>query len=265
MALDTQNFRADVIERSREIPVVVDFWAPWCGPCRTLGPIIERLAEEAQGKWELVKLNTDQFKDIANQYKIRSIPAVKIFFQGRVIAEMVGALPQNQMGEWINQHLPDPRKMEMAELIRRFEENPLEVQPELEAFIEEHPDLTEPRLLLANATVMQQPEEAVSYIEDILEGSKYFELADRIRQIAHFLTAEFTENSPVALKLKAAREAALVNDQEATIQLLIEAVMLDKSYLNDLPRKTCIALFQVMGTDSPVTLKYRRRFDMALY
>jgi putative thioredoxin len=105
MSYEVTNFQKDVIERSREAPVVVDFWAPWCGPCRMLGPVVEKLASEADGKWSLVKVDTDQNQDIAAQYQIRGIPNLKLFVNGEVVSEQVGALPEPVLKEWIEDYL----------------------------------------------------------------------------------------------------------------------------------------------------------------
>ena len=92
------NFQAEVIEKSHKMPVVVDFWASWCGPCRVLGPTIEALAEEQSDRWALVKVNTEEEQALAAEYQIRSIPNVKMFHKGRVIAEFAGALPHALRG-----------------------------------------------------------------------------------------------------------------------------------------------------------------------
>jgi thioredoxin 1 len=100
------DFQQDVIEKSNDKPVVVDFWAPWCGPCRVLGPTIEKLARESMGAWRLVKINVDAHPQLAQTYQVRGIPAVKMFRDGKVVAEFTGALPELEIRRWLDQHLP---------------------------------------------------------------------------------------------------------------------------------------------------------------
>lgn len=104
--IDTR-FNEDVIETSRTKPVLVDFWAPWCAPCRVLGPTLERLAKESGGSWRLVKINADSHPQLVRQYGIRGIPAVKLFVDGEVVDEFVGALPERAVRQWLDKALPE--------------------------------------------------------------------------------------------------------------------------------------------------------------
>ncbi len=103
---EVADFAADVITRSATVPVVVDFWAPWCGPCRMLKPTIEKAAEEANGRWTLVAVNVDNHGDLAQQFGIRSIPNVKLFHRGVVVAEFVGVKSASELRSWLDANLP---------------------------------------------------------------------------------------------------------------------------------------------------------------
>jgi putative thioredoxin len=98
---NTASFRADVLEASMQVPVIVDFWAPWCGPCKQLGPIIERAVKDARGAVKLVKINVDENQELAAQMRIQSIPAVYAFFQGRPVDGFVGAQPESALKQFI--------------------------------------------------------------------------------------------------------------------------------------------------------------------
>jgi len=99
------DLKTDVIEASKNKPILVDFWAEWCGPCKVLSPILEKLEKEADYNWTLVKINTDLQPDLAAQYGVMGIPTVKLFINGEIIDQFVGALPENRVKQWLDNHL----------------------------------------------------------------------------------------------------------------------------------------------------------------
>ncbi len=103
--VNDNDFQEKVIEKSKEIPVVVDFWATWCMPCLMLGPVLEKLAEEYKGKFILVKVNVDVARETAMKYGIMSIPSVKMFKNGEIVDEFIGALPEGRVKEWLEKNL----------------------------------------------------------------------------------------------------------------------------------------------------------------
>ena len=105
MGHDVKNFQTDVIEKSKQLPVLVDFWAPWCGPCRAMTPVMDSLAAKAEGKWAVAKVNVDENSDAASQYGVSSIPSVKLFINGKVSDEFVGAQPEKQVLKWLEENI----------------------------------------------------------------------------------------------------------------------------------------------------------------
>lgn len=257
------NFEQEVLTRSEQVPVVVDFWAPWCGPCQFLGPVIEELAEKAEGQWELVKVNTDENQEISANYGIRGIPAVKMFYRGEVIAEFTGALPKPQIQKWLDDRLPDERK-EYLETYRKqlFTDQHTEATVKLEKFVEENPDIEEGRLWLAAASAGQHPERAK---EVITETQKNLEMGEDVRSLADLMTCTAKGAPNVVEQIQKAQVALKESRFENALQALIQATVLDKTFCQELPRRATIALFRLMGTDHPLTKKYRKQFDMALY
>lgn len=260
------DFQETVIKRSHEIPVVVDFWAEWCGPCRVLGPTIEQLAAEAGGRWELVKVNTEHQQELAQQYQIMSIPAVKMFHQGEIIAEFAGALPKPQIQRWLDTHIPDPRLAELTQLLHALDKGEVERLEDLRAFVDRFPDLMEARLALAKWTFMGDADTALDLLAGIQIGHPAFDQAEHIRTLVAFAKHTPTEGHPKVLEaMGLAQQAWEARDMDQTLKQLIQAVMLDKTYHKELPRKATIALFNYLGEQHELTKQHRPFFNMALY
>lgn len=265
--MQTEVFQEKVIKRSQDIPVVVDFWAPWCGPCQFLGPVIEGLAEEANGQWELVKVNTDENRALGQQYQIMSIPAVKMFHRGEIIADFNGALPKHQIQQWLSEYLPDPRKDLLEDIKNQLQdsEKGAQAMQSLRKLVQNAPDLIEARLLLAFETVYHNPHESETLISDIKVGHKLHEQAEDIRSLVDLMSCQLGTSEKINTDIKQARALLQQRNYEAALERLINSIMLDKSYCNEVARRASIALFHRLGESSAITKKFRPRFSMALY
>jgi putative thioredoxin len=257
------NFKAEVLEKSFEKPILVDFWASWCSPCRILGPVIEKLAEEQSERWNLVKVDTEEHQELAEQYQIRSIPNVKLFHKGEVIAEFSGALSRYAIIEWLDEHLPSERKEQLTQILSDL--NTEEDIQQLEKYVHENPDIVEAKVALAQIKVYTDPPYALELVKEIKPGDKYADISDRIRTLVELLMFNEGADSPVSTLLQQAKKSLSEQDIEMTIQHLIQATTVDKTHAKELPRRAAIALFQSLGNDHPLTKAYRWKFDMALY
>ncbi len=259
------DFQNEVLKKSKKVPVVVDFWAPWCGPCQFLGPVIEELAREANGKWELIKVNTDENPSVSGEYSIRGIPAVKMFYDGKVVAEFTGALPRHQILRWLEENIPDDRKKELSEILKLYQTDTAKGLTKLKSFVDDNPDIQEARVGLARRLVFSEATEAALLIEDIKPGNRYYETAQHIHVLRELAQCDHNDNPTQAEKLVQAQKGLKENDLDKTLKALIEGVMIDKKFCDELPRKSTIAIFNLLGPDHELTKKYRRKFDMALY
>ncbi|WP_339793037.1 thioredoxin [uncultured Imperialibacter sp.] len=259
------DFDKEVITKSKNVPVVVDFWAPWCGPCQFLGPIIEELAGEANGAWELVKVNSDENQHLSAAYGIKGIPAVKMFHKGEVVAEFTGALPKHEIQKWLDQYLPSEEKELLSQIEQKLIAGDENALGELEGFIIDYPASDEARMLMARSIVLQDPSTSREVLLKVVNRNKFFEEIQQIEEMSQFLETDVSMESAVGKKLGAAQEAFKNDDPENGISLLIEAVMTDKTFMDELPRRAAVAFFQLVGTQNELTKKYRRKFDMALY
>lgn len=260
------SFEKEVLQASYEKPVLVDFWAEWCGPCRMLGPTLEQLAQEQSDKWTLVKVNTEEHQELSQQYQIMSIPAVKLFYQGEVIGEFVGALPKNSIIRWLEAHLPTEEKGILKDLKEKYPNIPdraaLDTLNELEKdFPEDQGFLTE----WLKHLIFFDPEKAINVAHEKGIINQSVDLAEDLHVIRDWMQLPEEPDSAISAKLCSAREAILSGKHEDAINLINESLLIDKTYADELPRRIGVALFRIWGTENPLTLKHRKVFDMYLY
>ncbi len=269
MQYDVKDFQSEVIERSRTLPVLVDFWAEWCGPCKILGPVLERLAARNRDSWVLAKVDTENLPDIARQYGIRSIPNVKLFIDGRVVDEFVGALPEETITRWLKQAWrakKHPAGEQARSLLGNLKFS--EAKQLLDPIVDAEPDNTRARALLAKATFFSDPERAFQLVKDMEPGDEEHELADAI-SVFHALASKATGDSlpagPARQHFAEGAGALLRGDYDAALEKFISVIREDRYYDDDGARKACIAIFKFLGEEHPITLSRRREFNSALF
>jgi putative thioredoxin len=268
--IDVSNFEEQVLAASHEKPVLVDFWAPWCGPCRQLGPILERLDEE-DDSFTLAKLNTDEDQATAMRYNIRSIPAVKLFVNGEVADEFLGALPETQVRQWLKDALPSESKRlieDAATLIDGGDTKAAETM--LQEALDAEPDNADALIMLANLVVFRDPARALDLAKHAsrLDAAKY-NASQGIETIVDLLSkreaAANLPDQPARAPYVEALSKLGEGDLDAALAGLVESVRRNKHYNDDAARLAALALFNVLGTRHPITQKHRRQLEMALF
>jgi len=254
MAFDVteQDFMQRVVERSREVPVVVDFWAEWCGPCRTLTPALEAAVAKREPDVELAKVDTDANQSLAASFEIRGIPAVKAFKDGQVVAEFTGAIPPAQIEQFLDQFVPSPAD----KLADSGDEDSLRKALELDPR-NANAGRKLGRLLLERG----ETDDALELLDRFPGDFEAEGLAARAR-----LLAEAGEDRSDGVGTLAQAFAAWdKGDSEAALEGLQSVLSeTDDADRRDLLRRVMVAIFTELGADHPLAREHRRRLAAAL-
>jgi len=278
----TATFETTVLARSHEVPVLVDFWAAWCGPCRTLTPILEKIVTAQEGKVLLAKVNTDEQQDLARQFRISSIPAVKAFYQGKVVAEFVGARDGRFIETFLQQLLPPPGLREVNEAAAQLAQGmPKEAAESLQQLLATELSgevKTKAQLLLAEAKLLvggAHPKEIAQLLSAVDPRSPLSDRAEELATVNIFLQVADEEGGAEAAAQRLAQGEcdsaarfvvaagqARRGDFQAALENLLTLVSRDRRFREDAARKAMAALFVLLGPNSELSYDYRRRLQV---
>lgn len=273
-----QTFETEILERSKTVPVVVDFWAPWCGPCRVIGPVLEELAREAGGAWVLARLNTDENPMAAQAFQITGIPTVIAFRNGQLVDEFVGALPEAQIREFVNRLQPtEVERLAVDGEQKRRGGLSDEAEAAFKKALELDRDFGPALLGLARLRVDQaRTADALGLIDMITPGSperaEADQLAARLRVGAGgpvdeaALTARIAAHpDDMEARYTLARSQAASGRYAAALEQYLEMVRRDRTFQDDAGRRAMVDLFQLLGPDDELTQKYRSELGRVLF
>jgi putative thioredoxin len=286
-----RDFMVDVIEASRDVPVIVDFWAPWCGPCKQLGPIIEKLVRAAKGAVRLVKIDTDQHPMIASQLRVQSIPAVYAFFQGRPVDGFMGAKPESELkafieklvklakasgvgspGDILEEAFAQAKEMMEAgdlqgaldlygEILQAEPENAQAYAGVVRCLIAAK-DLENAKAMLAQAPESMAKDKELANVRAALEVAEQAANAGPIPELLEKVAHDANDH---ASRFDLAMALFAAGKREAAVEELLQIVRRDRTWNDDAARKQLVKFFEAFGPTDPLTVQTRRKLSTILF
>ncbi|MCA9024359.1 MAG: thioredoxin [Planctomycetaceae bacterium] len=275
----TETFEQDVIERSAEVPVVVDFWAEWCGPCRQLAPLLENLAEEQAGRFVLAKVNIEAEQQLAAAFRVQSIPHVIALRDKQLVDQFMGLLPEAQLRTWLERILPSPAD----ELVRAAEKleatDPSTAEAKLREALKLSPDLPFAKIALARMLHDRgESGEAKELIEALAKRGFLEPEAARLKSLLEVESVaeasggieeaqKAVEEHPddLSLRIPLADALAAGGQYQAALEVCLNVIHLDKTGVGVQAKETMLNILNLLDAESDLVSVYRRKLATALY
>jgi putative thioredoxin len=280
-SLDTtfETFAADVLDASNEVPVLVDFWAPWCGPCQNLMPVLEKLAQEYQGGFKLAKVNIDEQQQLAQQFGVRSVPTVKVVKDGQIVDEFMGAQPESSIRELLGKHVVRESDTLMTAALEKYDSGDKSAIQEMINIINNDPANNNIRLQYVNVLLNEEQHDDARMIlqslpEDIREKPEVKSLLSRLEVMT--MASEFgdldtliktVEQEPNNCEARHNLSTVYIanGNFEAALEQLLEIMKRDRSFNEDAGRRDMLRVFEMLGNSGPLVSSYRKKMASLLY
>jgi len=270
MHVSEANFEYEVLAYSQQAPVVVDFWAEWCLPCRTLGPILERLAQEGQGSFRLAKVNVDENPNLALRYGIHGIPAVKAFRGGKMVAEFAGIQPEPRLREFLHALAPSKSDLALEKgnslLVMR---QPDQAETTFRAVLKEFSENPVALLGLAKSLLLQGESQESTRILGRFPTSREYNASQSLLPLAQALSDldqdRLKEDDPLDPSYNQALRLVKRGNLEAAMDGLLDILRENKHYADGRARLILLALLELLGENNPVARQYRAELASVLF
>ena len=264
------DFDYQVIAYSQKTPVLVDFWAEWCIPCRTLGPLLERFTQEGKGSFRLAKINVDKNPNLARRYDVRSIPAVKAFRDGHVVAEFTGAQPEGRVRDFLRTIAPsqDDLLLEKGQSLLGMRQV-VDAEKCFRQFLEKSPRHPAGQLGLIKSLLLQGKIPEAGHLLAAFPDSKELPAAEHLRPVS--IALERVKGG--SAEVDEALDAAFINalrlvmrgNLPAAMDGVLDVLRQDKRYRDGEARRVMVGLLELMGEEDPLTRQYRNELASVLF